>query len=130
MSDNFDRLKIVSLDKDATKPSGSGGLQSVVLRLSAYASVHWVTYFNDAWERHLYMMKRHAYASGNSITITCMPDELQMHHINELNKVITKTNNAYEQFLTEQLAQKAVYDEKERARKAQLDKLGQSLKFD
>jgi hypothetical protein len=67
MSDQFTGIKIVALDDEASCPSGQGALLRLVLKLSQSAPSAWSQYFNDAWQQHLYIMKRRASVSGDRL---------------------------------------------------------------
>ena len=130
MAIKFERIKIVSFDDKATyKTDSSSALVNAVLNLSASAPADWASYFNQSWKQHFYMMKRNAHVSGSRLEVYCVPDELQ-NLISELNKVITETNQAYEQHLMQAQAkadQRAAADAAERQRLAQIKS---ALKFD
>lgn len=130
MTGTFKDIKIMELDDAASGPSGERALMRLVLRLSHSAPAPWSEYFNQAWQQHIYMMKRRATVSGDRLAIICMPDELQSDHLPELNKVIAKTNAAYGVYAAEQsrLQQQAV-DEAKR-QKDELASLKGKLKFD
>ena len=125
MESVFQHIKIVSFDETATHKSD----RISVLVLSASAPYEWSNYFNQRWTQHFYMMKRNASVSGMRLEVYCVPDELQ-NLIPELNKVITETNQAYQQHLAQiqqQAAQQAAADVVEREKLAQIKS---SLKFD
>jgi hypothetical protein len=69
-----------------------------VLELSSSAPYEWAKYFNERWQQHFYMMKRHARVIGNRLEIECLPDELESDHLTELKKVVEETNKAYGQY--------------------------------
>jgi hypothetical protein len=86
-------------------------------------------FFNGRWQQHLYMMKRRASVSGNSLEIYCVPDELQQH-ITELNKVIAETNTAYRSYIQQSqvaAAERAAVEARERA---ELTDFKSKLNFD
>lgn len=130
MATEFEDIKIVSFDADASyKSDPNSPLTNAVLRLSASAPYEWAEFFNQSWAGHFYMRKRDASAYDDRIEVCCVPDELQSL-INEMNKVIFKTNQAYRQHFAA-AQQKALQQEEEAA--AEMERLAQikrSLKFD
>ncbi|MAS05275.1 MAG: hypothetical protein CL534_11395 [Ahrensia sp.] len=84
MSSEFEDIKIVSFDEKASGPSGFGSLMKLILRLSAVVPSEWADFFNLAWQRHIYMMKRDVAAYGDAIEILCAPDELESDHLPEI----------------------------------------------
>jgi hypothetical protein len=131
MDRNFQAIKIIAFDDKATYQSDPHSeLRHVVLTLSAVVSEKWSKHFNACWTSHLYMKKRKASASGNRLTIYCVPDELQKFHIPELNKVIVETNQAYEQYLIDAKRAADAQAQRDAAEKANLAALKSSLKFD
>lgn len=123
-------IKIVALDDAASGPSGEGALVRLVLKLSQRAPTLWSQYFNHAWNQHIYMMKRRASVSGDRLEITCMPQELESHHLTQLNKIISETNNAYRKYTEEQTREKEIETERARRQKEELANLKSTLKFD
>jgi hypothetical protein len=130
MLDQFNDIKIVALDDEASGPSGQGVLLRLVLKLSQSAPSAWSQYFNDAWRQHLYMMKRRASVSGDRLEIICTPDELEKDHLPELNKVIAETNEAYGKYAQEQKRLKEIEIEAARRQSEALSDLKGRLKFD
>ena len=131
MDNNFQAIKIIAFDEKATYQSDPNSeLRHVVLILSAVVPPAWSKYFNACWTSHLYMKKRKASASGDRLTIYCVPDELQNFHIPELNKVIAETNRAYEQYLVDAKRVADAQAQRDAAEKANLAALKSSLKFD
>jgi ABC-type Fe2+-enterobactin transport system substrate-binding protein len=127
----FSDIKVVGLDEKASKPREPGSpMVRVVLTLSASAPAEWCNYFNDSWQGHIYMMKRHARASGNTIAIECVVDELESEHLPELKKVISETNTAYRRFHEQKQAHIAGLMAQEAADAAKLAELKKKLKFD
>ncbi len=126
----FEQIKIVSFDDKATyKTDPSSAFVNAVLNLSASAPAAWADYFNQHWKQHFYMMKRNAQVSGSRLEVYCVPDELQ-NLIVDLNKVISETNQAYEQHLKqvqEDTDQQAAAEAAEYQRLAQIKS---TLKFD
>lgn len=102
----------------------------LVLRLSQSTPSPWAQYFNQAWQQHIYMMKRQAFVSGDRLEIICMPDELQTDHLPELNKVIADTNAAYAAHAAEQSRVRQRAADEAKQQKDQLAELKGSLKFD
>ena len=130
MPGKFTDIKIVEMDDAASGPSGEGALVRVVLKLSQNAPGAWSQYFNEAWRQHIYMMKRKASASGDHLEIVCMPDELEKDHIPELNKIISDTNKAYQNYADAQSREKEIEMENARRQKEELASLKGRLKFD
>lgn len=130
MASTFTDIKIKELDDAASGPAGQGALMRLVLRLSESAPGPWSRYFNQAWQQHIYLMKRRASVSDDRLEIICMLDELQSKHLPELNKVIAQTNVAYGVYAAEQsrLRQQAADDAKRQ--KDELASLKGKLKFD
>jgi len=130
VADTFTDIKIKELDDAASGPSGQGALMRLVLRLSESAPGPWSQYFNQAWQQHIYMMKRRASVSGDRLEITCMPDELQSDHLPELSKVIAQTNAAYGAHAAEQSRLRQQAADEAKRQKDELSSLKGKLKFD
>jgi hypothetical protein len=126
----FTDIKIVGLDDAASGPSGQGALVRLSLKLSDSAPSAWSQYFNEAWEQHIYMMKRRASVFGDRLEIVCMPDELQNDHLPELNNVISETNSEYRRYADAQDRQREIEVEIARRQKDELANLKGRLKFD
>jgi len=130
MTQQFVDIKIVSLDEEASTPSGDGALVDIVLTLSHTAPAAWAQYFNQAWHQNFYMMKRRATVSGNRLHIICMPSEVQSEHLPELRKVIALTNDAYRDYASAQELQRQEAEQRARQQKEQITNLKANLKFD
>lgn len=130
MSINFVDISIVGMDDEASyKPDPNKGLYNVALKLSSDAPYDWANYFNRRWQQHIYMMKREATVSGTTLTVHCVPDELQNDHLPELNKVIAETNSKYKGYLASQLAQETAKEKAEAAERETLRNLKNTLNF-
>jgi hypothetical protein len=127
---SFEDIKIVSFDEKETRSDPNSALMHVVLNLSESVPYEWSRYFNQRWDSHFYMMKRRASISGRRLEIYCVPDELQKHHIPELNKVIAETNQAYRQYLGRVQQDEEARAAREAAEKAKLAEIKKNLKFD
>ena len=125
----FQDIKIVDMDAEASGNSGEGALKRIVLRLSNHAPGAWTAMFNDAWKNHIFMHKRNASAMGNSLTVICMPNELQ-GLIPELNAVVAQTNSAFKQRASEESARAAESLRKAAEDRQALQDLKGKLKFD
>jgi hypothetical protein len=129
MADQFNDIKIVGLDDEASVPSGDRALVRVVFRLSQPAPFEWSQYFNEAWRQHLYMMKRTATVSGDRLEIICILEELEQDHLPELNKVIAETNEAYRKYAQDQSRRREMENEAARHHREALSNLKGRLKF-
>jgi hypothetical protein len=130
METEFEDIKIVSFDAEASyKSDPSSPLTNAVLKLSASAPHEWADHFNQGWAEHFYMMKRNASASGDRIEVYCVPDELQ-NLIREMNKVISKTNEAFRQHLASTQQRASQQAEAAAAEKERLAQIKSNLKFD
>lgn len=130
MAEPFADITMKELDDSASRPSGQGALMRLVLRLSRSAPAQWCQYFNQAWQQHLYGMKRRATVSGDRLEIVCMQDELEQDHLPELKKVIAETNVAYRAFAAEQQRIKEANAKVDQQQKEELASLKGRLKFD
>jgi hypothetical protein len=130
VGNRFQYIKIVDLDEEASGPSGEGALMRTILKLSETPPPEWSEYFNQAWQQHIYMMKRRARVIGDWIEIICMPAELQHDHIPELNKVIAQTNAAYSSHAADQESRREAIENETARQKQQLSELKSKLKFD
>ncbi|MBY5550020.1 hypothetical protein HFO61_25010 [Rhizobium leguminosarum] len=90
---DFQDIRIIELDADASGPAESGPLMNMVLNLSAEAPAYWRDAFTDAWKQPAPTMRRHAVVDGSKLTSTCMAFEFQ-GQIDQLNEVISATNDA------------------------------------
>lgn len=130
MASKFDDIKIVAMNDEASYQSGANSqAMNIVLTLSAPAPYEWADYFNGLWKQHLYMMKRRASVSGDSLEIYCVPNELQ-DHIAELNKVIAETNTAYRSHFQKSQLAASERAAKEAEQRANLADLKSKLNFD
>ncbi len=125
----FEPIKIVSLDVGATEDSGQGALKNLSLKLSKFAEYDWCEQFNHLWKNHFYMMKRAAYATGDRLVVTCVPDELSEGLLEELKKVVEATNVAYGNHIQQQNTQQQQKVTAENAETAKLNELASKLKF-
>lgn len=131
MTREFTEIKIVSLDDTASRSSDpNSALVNIVLNLSSSAPNEWASYFNERWQSHIYMMKRHARVSGSRLEICCVPEDLQSDHLPELKIIIAETNQAYSQFLAQKERVAAAEAAKNETEKAKLRDLKNSIKFD
>ncbi len=125
---SFEDIKILGIDNEASDRSEPGSeLLDVVLKLSASPPWEWADYFDARWKHELYMMKRRAYVSGASITITCVPSELESDHLSHLQAVIAETNATYRAHLTKAKTKENARRKKEAEDKAILDQLNTRL---
>ena len=132
---NFQDIKIVGLDDEASKPHhGLGrdrrGLSDIELILSDSAPYEWAEYFNEVWKHKIYMVKRRASVSGDRLTITCVPEELEKDHLPELKKLIDETNQKYKEYSAKQQAEEEWRKQVEDGEKEKLRNLKNSIKFD
>jgi hypothetical protein len=125
----FQDIKITGFDEASSGPSGEGTLMRMVLRLSDKAPLSWCDYFDAGWKSHHYMMKRRATAHQDSITVICLPDELQ-GQINELKPIVAQCNTAYREMLAAHEAQQAAARRDAQARRDALANLKGTLDFD
>ena len=130
MTEQFEDIKITSLDESASRPSGQGALMCLVLRLSQTAPSYWAQFFNETWKQQLYAMKRRAAVSGSRLEIICMPDELDVDHLPELKKVIAEANQAYRAHAANEQRRQEQEAAEHRRQKEALAKLNKTLKFD
>lgn len=127
MSD-FNDVTIVGFDDAATRPSGKGALLDMVLQLSTPASGSWSQIFELAWKQNMSMTKRNARVSGDTIIVTCMPDELQTQ-IDDLKGVVQKVNEKYRQLLDQSERIRAAQNTKAEHDRQKLQELKGNLKF-
>src|SRR5688500_12168066 len=127
----FVDIKIVGMDETASSPrEPHSAIVTITLQLSASGPIEWAIYFNQAWQQHIYMMKRKARVSGRSLQIDCVPDELEAEHLPELKKVIADTNQAYSKYADAQARQRESDAAREAATAAQLKEIKGRIKFD
>ncbi|WP_244489940.1 hypothetical protein [Rhizobium sp. Leaf391] len=74
----------------------------MVLKLSDNVPVDWEK-FTETWGQGALAMRRQAVVQGDTLTSTCMVHELQ-DQIDELNDVISATNDTYRLLVTEATA--------------------------
>jgi nitrate/TMAO reductase-like tetraheme cytochrome c subunit len=123
----FTDIKIVGINENASTRSAGSNLFNVVLTLSSSAPWEWSQHFNQRWQQEFYMMKRDASASGNQITITCVPAELETDHLQRLNAVAEATNAAYSGYIAQKEAANAASQKKDAEDKGLLSQLGAKL---
>jgi len=127
----FVDIKIVGIDDSTSiKPDPNKEIFNIVLELSAIPPFEWSDYFNNKWKQHLYMAKRKAYVVGSSLTIYCVPSELESIHLPELKKVIAVTNKLYKEHRSSEKLEEQLELEEAEAEKAALEDLKKSIKFD
>lgn len=125
---DFEDIEIEGINNDeSTRRDPASGLFDVVLNLSALPPWEWSEYFNARWKQEFYMMKRHAYASGTGITITCVPSEIETDHLSHLEAVINETNAAYRAHVARAAATQAATNKQEAEDKTTLDELNTRL---
>ena len=124
----FIDITITGLDDKQSSATGQGAFWNYVLVLSRNASVKWCDIFNVEWENHFYMQKRAANASGNSLYVSCTPDELQ-GLINQFKDVASKVNAQYRQMLQDSAAAEEQAKQKYAQQQEELKTLKGSLKF-
>ncbi|MDQ0323087.1 hypothetical protein QO002_005293 [Pararhizobium capsulatum DSM 1112] len=100
---DFQDIRIVELDDAASGPSESGPLMNMVLKLSADVPSDWREKFTETWGQGALAMRRAALVQGDTLTSTCMAYELQ-DQIDQLNEVISATNDIYRGILAEATA--------------------------
>lgn len=130
MSEKFEDIKIVGLDESASAPSGQGSLVRFVFTLSRPAPHEWAVYFKQLWLHRMYMMKRETSVLGTRLEIDCMPDELETHHLPELNAAIGETNSAYRKYLENKTRIRELQIKEEQRQREQIQVLKKRLKFD
>lgn len=131
MDNDFEDIKIVAFnDQETRRGDPNLALMHLVLQLSASAPHEWAQYFNECWRSHFYMMKREARVSGDRLEIYCVPDELEKHHIPELKKVASQTNQAYRQYLARRRQAADAQAAKEAEERDHLAEIKSRLKFD
>lgn len=125
---NFEDIRIIDLDEKSSKRiDNNTELFEINLILSSSAPLEWADYFNKAWKDHIYQMKREAFVSGDILTITCGPDELEEHHLPELNKIIDETNKWYKEYLHQKKLKQMKEAQKEKEDRELLCRLKESL---
>jgi hypothetical protein len=130
MAQSFEDVRMVELNERASAPSGEGALMNIVIRLNQTVPPGWADAFQRMWKDHIYMMKRRAIVSGDSLTIVCMPDELQKDHIPELNRVFGEVNAAYRSYRADLEREKQAREEERKRQQHELANLKGRLKFD
>jgi hypothetical protein len=119
------------MDEKQTKPTEPGSpIFRVAITLSSKAPAEWAQDFNERWKMHFYTMKRNAKIQGDTLLIECVPEEIQKHHIPELQAVISATNLAYSESQLKQRHQEASRKAQEIENIEKIANLKKSLKFD
>ncbi|EGQ8527897.1 TPA: hypothetical protein I7264_25790 [Vibrio parahaemolyticus] len=126
----FEPIKLKKVIDEQSRRYEDTALYEIVIELSARAPQLWQDIFNNLWKRNLYMMKRNAIANSYSITITCVPDELQQSHVPELKRVVEQTNNEYQSYLAQKAQHEAEMEAQATAEKEKLKKLSNDISFD
>lgn len=126
----FEPVKIVGMNPDASRPSGKGALLDIVLMLEPRPRGTWSDVFHNLWARHLYMMKRAVVVSGSSMTVTCMEDELEGGLLAELQKVVEAANVAFKEIIDRTDAERARQEAEALAERQRIAGLANRLKFD
>ncbi|GLH67740.1 hypothetical protein [Geothrix edaphica] len=131
MSKDFLDIKMTGFDEKASRPVEQGSpIFRMLIDLSGAAPSEWAQYFNQRWSQHFYMRKRRAHVSGNSLTIECVPDELERDHIPELKKVIAETNAAYAKYHAQRQQERAEEEAKKASDSEKLAQIKKTIKFD
>lgn len=127
----FTDIKIVGMDDAASRPRDpNSAIVNVVFRLSASAPSEWANYFNEMWQRHIYMTKRRARVSGQTLELECVPSEIETDHLPELKKIISETNQAYSRVAEARIRQKDAEAARNAATAQELKDVKSRLKFD
>lgn len=126
----FEPIKLKKIIDEQSRRYEDTALYEIVIELSARAPQLWQDIFNNLWKQNLYMMKRNATANSYSITITCVPDELQQSHVPELKRVVEQTNNEYQSYLAQKAQHEAAMEAQATAENKKLKKLSNDISFD
>ena len=126
----FDSIKLKKVIDEQSRRYEDTALYEIVIELSAQAPQLWQDIFNNLWQRNFYMQKRNAFANSYSITITCLPDELQQSHVPELKNVVDQTNTEYQSHLLQKAQYEAALEAQAAVEKEKLKKLSDDISFD
>jgi len=131
MAQAFQDIRIESFDDQLSyKLDKDSAIVRMTFVLTSAAPVDWSNYFNQAWDHHIYMMKRRARVIGQRLYVDCVPDEFEREHLPELKKVFDETNRAYAAHHAQVQAREQAAADREAAEKAKLADLKKNLKFD
>ncbi|TCW22128.1 hypothetical protein [Vibrio crassostreae] len=126
----FEKIKLKKVIDEQSCRYKDTAMYEIVIELSVQAPQIWQEIFNTLWQRNIYMQKRSAFANSYSITITCLPDELQQSHVPELKNVVDQTNTEYQNHLIKKAQHEATLKALADAEKENLKKLSDEISFD
>ena len=124
-------VKITGIDAAASRPSGHGALADIVLTISLLSHDYgWRDHFNANWKHHVPRMKRRVKASGATLIVRCLEEELESGLLDEVKKVVEATNKDWQRTLDGYKAASEREAESRRKERAKLHALSKRLKFD
>jgi hypothetical protein len=129
---DFTDIKIVGADDELTNaPNPSKpAMYDVYLKLSADPPPEWAQLFDQEWQNRFYSIKRRGRVEGDHIVIHCALDEIERHHMPELNETLARVNERYQQYAGQQVCRAQQQADRQAAADQQKkDALGR-LKFD
>lgn len=127
MDADFTAIQIACFDDKASRPIAETKLVTAVFALSALPPAKWAEYFDAAWARHIYTMKRPARAIAQTIEIECATGEIKDEHLPELQKIVATVNDQYAQFTVYRAKEKEALMEDEVRLRNELKAVKESL---
>jgi hypothetical protein len=103
MQNDFVDVKIVGLEDDLTVQSHDNpALTYVYLRLSQTPPPLWKSHFKELRKISRHTHWRNAWIDRKYIVVECIPEEIELYHLNDLKQDIAKANQRCREYFKHQ----------------------------
>ena len=126
----FHDIKIVGIDQGASQPTGEGAFYVMVLNLSPHPTSDWSDLFSMLWKQNMYMGKRNIETFGSKMNVRCVPNELEGGLLEEIKRIVVKTNGEYRSHIEAAEAQQQVAQDRKNEERQNIANIASRLKFD
>ena len=128
---DFEDVRIVELDVDATQPSASGSAMRLMhLTLSCGPPSGWSGLFDEQRRFPRHSMWRKAYVSARHIVVDCVPDEIERYHLRDLKEDVAAVNEKYRQLVAQEAAQASAKHQRDQEERDDLRSIADRLDFE
>ena len=97
----FQDLRITRVDADRSHAI-PGAMVRVYFQLSEPSPLGWSYMFTTVWQAVTYPAKCPACVEGNPIWIDCRPEDVETHHLAQLERAVAQTNAKYQDAASQQ----------------------------
>jgi hypothetical protein len=130
VSSEFKDITITGLATERTRQSDRAeGLRHMFLKLSVQPAAEWAQIFKAERQFPRHNTWRKAWIEGDSIVVDCVPEELETHHLKDLQVDLANTNLKYRDYLAKVEAQDRREQEAQAKENERLEDLKGRLKF-